>query len=135
MDDDSKNGECRFFLGQGFPEKKRIGTDRDLKVEVSRMTRYNTFLLYAFVILVLARLILTYALVFSRSSQIQPWAELDGHRVLRGKGVTLLVNDRWVMGAVYGHLETGAIVIRTEDGAFIEIQPDDIQTTRIYDLS
>jgi hypothetical protein len=85
------------------------------------MTRYDTFILYAFVILLILRFVLAQTAMRSRSQRILPWAQLAGKRIPRGKGVTLLVKDRWLMGAVYGQLARGSIVIRAADGSFTEV--------------
>ena len=98
------------------------------------MTRYDTFILYAFVILLILRFVLAQTAMRSRSQRIQPWAQLAGQRTPRGKGVTLLVNDRWLTGAVYGQHARGTIVIRASDGSFTEVEPADIETVRVYDL-
>ena len=97
------------------------------------MNRFDTFILVAFLILLLARFVLAHNTVRSRSFQIHPWALLAGQRTPRGKGVTLLVQDRWLMGTVYGQHSTGIIVIRTSDGGFEELAPEDIKTVRVFD--
>ena len=70
----------------------------------------------------------------TRSGQIQPWADLGDRRIPRGKGVTLLAKNRWLMGILYGQHDSGTIIVRTEDGTFVEVQPEDIETVRIYDV-
>ncbi len=97
------------------------------------MTRFDTFILLAFLILLLVRFVLAYGTVRSRSFQIHPWAMLAGQRTPRGKGVTLLVQGRWLMGTVYGQHSTGTVVIRTSDGGFEEVAPEDIKTVRVFD--
>ena len=98
------------------------------------MTRYDSFILYAFLVLLLIRWVLVQMGLQSRSHKIRPWAELEGKRVPRGKGVTLMVAGRWLMGAVYGQDHTGIIVVRTTEGEFEEVVPADIESVRVYDI-
>jgi hypothetical protein len=98
------------------------------------MGRYDLFLLFGFIFVLMVRPILIYLNLRRMRQDYHLVAEFEGQLVAQGQGVTLLAGGIWRVGVFMGQIKGGLWLIKLDSGEDLKLDPVTIETIRVYDI-